>query len=45
MKATLETISTGHPLARIDELMPWSFGRTLDPLLPLHMRLQRFATR
>ncbi|WP_456794019.1 transposase domain-containing protein [Bradyrhizobium sp. USDA 4506] len=28
MKATLEAIAAGHPQARIDELMPWSFGRT-----------------
>jgi len=28
MKATLEAIAAGHPQSRIDELMPWSFGRT-----------------
>jgi transposase len=27
MKATLETIASGHPQSRIDELLPWSFGR------------------
>ncbi len=25
LKATLEAIATGHPSARIDELMPWNF--------------------
>lgn len=29
MKATLEAIAAGHPQSRIDELMPWAFGRTL----------------
>ncbi|KAF0206631.1 MAG: hypothetical protein FD172_3916 [Methylocystaceae bacterium] len=29
MKATLEAIVAGHPQSRIDELMPWAFGRTL----------------
>jgi transposase len=28
MKATLEAVAVGHPQSRIDELMPWSFGRT-----------------
>ncbi|MEY9604135.1 transposase [Bradyrhizobium japonicum] len=28
MKATLKAIATGHPQSRIDELLPWSFGRT-----------------
>jgi hypothetical protein len=28
LKATLEAIAKGHPAARIDELMPWNFGRT-----------------
>jgi len=28
MKATLEAIATGHPQSRIDELLPWSFGRS-----------------
>ncbi len=27
LKATLEAIAAGHPAARIDELMPWSFDR------------------
>ena len=27
MKATLEAIAAGHPQSRIDQLMPWSFGR------------------
>ncbi|BAR56010.1 putative transposase [Bradyrhizobium diazoefficiens] len=28
MKATFKAIATGHPQSRIDELLPWSFGRT-----------------
>lgn len=28
MKTTLEAIAAGHPQSRIDELMPWAFGRT-----------------
>ena len=28
MTATLKAIATGHPQSRIDELLPWSFGRT-----------------
>jgi transposase len=28
MKTTLEAIAAGHPQSRIDELMPWSFGRS-----------------
>lgn len=27
LKATLEAIAAGHPAARIDELMPWSFDK------------------
>ena len=27
LKATLEAIAAGHPAARIDELMPWNFGK------------------
>jgi transposase len=27
LKATLEAIAAGHPAARINELMPWNFGK------------------
>jgi len=27
MKATRGAIAAGHPQSRIDQLMPWSFGR------------------
>ncbi|MGZ3310401.1 MAG: IS66 family transposase [Xanthobacteraceae bacterium] len=27
MKTTLEAIAAGHPQSRIDELLPWAFGR------------------
>jgi transposase len=27
LKATLEAIAKGHPAARIDQLMPWNFGK------------------
>jgi transposase len=27
LKAALEAIAAGHPAARIDELMPWYFGK------------------
>jgi transposase len=32
MKATLEAIASGHPQARIDELMPWAFKSSPTPL-------------
>lgn len=28
LKATLQAIAGGHPAARIDELMPWNFGKS-----------------
>ena len=28
LKATLEAIAKGHPQSRIDELMPWAYGKT-----------------
>jgi transposase len=28
LKATLEAIAHGHPQSRIDELMPWAYGKT-----------------
>ncbi len=27
IKATLEAIASGHPVDRIDELMPWAFNQ------------------
>mgnify|MGYP002174519231 CR=1 FL=1 len=27
LKATLEATAAGHPSTRIDELMPWNFGK------------------
>jgi hypothetical protein len=27
LKATLEAVAAGHPIARIDDLMPWNFGK------------------
>jgi hypothetical protein len=27
MRASLEQIAAGHPVSRIDELMPWKFMR------------------
>ena len=26
MKAVLEAIAAGHPMARIDDLLPWAFA-------------------
>ena len=31
LKSTLEKIAAGHPLSKIDEMLPWNFEPGADP--------------